>query len=107
MVSIEYSLGRSASWKGGPGNGTPLSTTKSAQTLPIPPCASLLMDSSIQQWLNEIKFPYFPLGKAEVLAERLIFLLFFLLLSDPWKKAGKLCRSVTMAYFHVLVHFNN
>lgn len=28
-------------------------------------------------------------------------------ISDAWKKAGKLCRSMTMAYFHVLARFND
>lgn len=99
MVSTEYSLGKSTSCKRGPGNGTLLATGKTIQTLPIYPVASLLVDSSIQQWLSGIKFSL--CGKAEVLAEGLILL--YLILG---KKAAKLCRSLTRAYLHILVHFN-
>lgn len=54
-----------------------------------------------QHWLNERE--YFLCGKPELLAERANNSP----LSDSWKKAGKFCRSVTVACFHILVHFNN
>lgn len=74
---------------------------KVTQILLISTIPTLMVDNSIRQWPNAIKFSLHD--KAEVLAEELIIPLYLYV----WKKAGKLCKGMTMAYFYVLVHFNN
>lgn len=95
MWSALSSPGGSTSRKGGPGNCA--STTKTGQTPPVP-LFECLCHSPLAKWKR-----MFPVWKSRSSGRKANHSP----LSDSQKKAGKFCRNVTVACFHVLVHSNN